>query len=114
MGRMRFDGVGLSISQSSQCFGGVRVRRRRVVTEPTLYRSPLRLIIELRGVSYSSEVKMHKSSESVTCVKCGSIGSAEEVPRPAVGAFGIVDRHWIKQCWVCGFEWDEFEGRAAS
>jgi hypothetical protein len=57
---------------------------------------------------------MRQSSNAVTCVKCGSIGSADAVPRSGVGAFGMVDRRWMRQCWVCGFEWDEFAGRAAS
>jgi len=57
---------------------------------------------------------MRQPSNAVTCVKCGSIGSADTVPRPGVGSIGMADRRWIRQCWVCGFEWDEFADRAAS
>jgi len=57
---------------------------------------------------------MHQFAESVACVKCRSINSVTAVPRPSVGVFGITERRWIRQCWVCGCEWDGFEGRAAS
>jgi hypothetical protein len=57
---------------------------------------------------------MHQFAESAACVKCRSINSVTEVPRPSVGVFGITERRWIRQCWVCGCEWDDFEGRAAS
>jgi hypothetical protein len=57
---------------------------------------------------------MRRSHEPMSCVSCGSVRSAELVPRPGVGSYGVVDRHWVRECWVCGFQWDEFAGSAAS
>jgi hypothetical protein len=49
---------------------------------------------------------MGKDQNSIVCLRCGSIGSTEDVVRPAKsGGRGTADR-WVKQCWVCGFEWD--------
>ena|ERR1700676_2492643 len=53
---------------------------------------------------------MSKERHSVDCAKCGSIGTV----RPPFGPVSWIEDYWIKQCWVCGFEYFELEGRAAS
>ena len=55
---------------------------------------------------------MSKEQNSIVCVRCGSIGSTDDVLRPAV-AGGTADR-WVKQCWICGFEWENPRLRKAS
>lgn len=56
---------------------------------------------------------MNKQRDSVVCLRCGSIGSTEDVLRPAMPGGRVADR-WVKQCWVCGFEWESSQARNAS
>lgn len=60
----------------------------------------------------TSEAKMSKEQNPIVCVSCGSIGSTDEVQRPTP-AGGTADR-WVKQCWICGFEWVDAGHRKAS
>ena len=55
---------------------------------------------------------MSKKQNSMVCVRCGSIGSIDNVLRPAP-AEGTADR-WVKQFWICGFEWENSRLRKAS
>ena len=57
---------------------------------------------------------MSKESYSLDCTKCGSIGTIQAVFRPPFGPDSWTGDYWIKQCWVCGFEYYELEGRTAS
>ena len=51
---------------------------------------------------------MLKSSQAVTCVKCGSLGSADLVPVPVGPPWSKQSKsQTARQCWVCGYEWDE-------
>jgi hypothetical protein len=54
---------------------------------------------------------MSKKQNSIVCVRCGSIGSTDDVLRP--GPPGGTDR-WVTQCWICGFEWENPRLRTAS
>jgi len=58
--------------------------------------------------------EMDREKNAIVCLRCGSIGSTEDVLRPATAeGRGAADR-WVKQCWVCGFEWGSPRLRRAS
>jgi len=57
---------------------------------------------------------MSKQQDSVVCLRCGSIGSTEDVPRPGTAGANVAADRWVKQCWVCGFEWEDPRARNAS
>jgi ribosomal protein L37E len=57
---------------------------------------------------------MSNQQHSIVCLRCGSIGSTEDVLRPAKAGGRVAVDRWVKQCWVCGFEWENPRVRNAS